>query len=91
MSLTTLVIVEILNSVNALSDEKSLLKIGVMINPLLIAAIVISSALHLVILYVPFFAEIFGTTYLTLNDWLLILALSFPIILLDEMIKYFYR
>jgi Ca2+-transporting ATPase len=91
MSLTTLVMIEMFNAINALSDEKSLLQTGIFLNPLLIAACVMSTGLHLVILYVPFMANIFGTTALSRNDWLLTLGLSAPVILIDEVVKVFVR
>lgn len=83
--------IEMFNAINALSDEKSLFQTGIFLNPLLIAACVLSTALHLVILYVPFFANIFGTTALSFNDWLLVIGLSSPVILIDEIVKIFVR
>merc|ERR1711981_682593 len=59
MSLTVLVMIEMFNAVNALSEEKSLLTVGFFVNPLLIGAIILSTALHLMILYVEFFCNIF--------------------------------
>jgi hypothetical protein len=47
--------IEMFNAVNALSEEKSLLTTGMFINPLLIVAVILSTALHLMIVYVPFF------------------------------------
>jgi len=55
MSLTVLVMIEMFNAVNALSDEKSLLTTGIFINMYLIYAIILSTGLHLMILYVEFF------------------------------------
>ena len=51
----------------------------------------LSFSLHLVIVYIPFFGDIFATDPLTRNDWLLTLALSAPVILLDEFVKIFAR
>lgn len=79
--------IEMFNAVNALSEEKSLLTTGMFINPLLIVAVILSTALHLMIVYVPFFQGIFGTIDLSVNDWILVLGLSFPVILLDEVVK----
>jgi Ca2+-transporting ATPase len=79
--------IEMFNALNALSDEGSLLSVGLFANPLLIIAIMGSVILHCVILYIPFFARIFGTSPLTANDWKLVMVFSLPVILLDELLK----
>lgn len=91
LSLTTLVVIEMFNALNALSDEGSLLSIGVLANPWLIIAIFGSMSLHCMIIYVPFFQTIFNTVPLSTKDWLLVLACSFPVILLDEFLKFIAR
>lgn len=83
--------IEMFNAINALSDESSLLSIGIFANPLLLIAISLSVSLHCVICYVPFFENIFGTVPLTLNDWILVLIFSTPVILLDEILKFISR
>ena len=90
-SLTVLVMIEMFNAVNALSEDSSLLTVGLFANPLLLLAIALSVALHCVILYIPFFARIFGTYPLDTNDWLLVIAFSFPVIFVDEILKIFSR
>jgi len=55
LSLSVLVIIEMFNALNALSDESSILRIGIFSNMYLIVAIIGSVLLHLMILYVPFF------------------------------------
>lgn len=54
-------------------------------------AILLSTALHFMILYVEFFGSIFATDPLDLNDWCLVLLVSLPVILLDEFVKIFAR
>lgn len=75
------------NAINALSDESSVATVGIFANPLLLIAIALSSSLHAMICYVPFFERIFGTVPLTLNDWILVLIFSLPVILLEEILK----
>jgi Ca2+-transporting ATPase len=79
--------IEMFNAVNALSDEASLLEIGIFANPFLLVAIAGSVILHCMICYIPFFEHIFGTVSLTFNDWLLVLMFAFPVVLLDELLK----
>ncbi|EAR82769.2 sarco/endoplasmic reticulum calcium-translocating P-type ATPase (macronuclear) [Tetrahymena thermophila SB210] len=91
LSLTTLVVIEMFNALNALSDEGSLLSIGIFCNPYLVLAIIGSMLLHCMILYVDFFENIFNTVPLTTNDWLLVLACAFPVVILDEILKFIAR
>ena len=39
------------------------------------------------ILYVPFFHSVFGVAALTWDEWVLVLYVSVPVILLDEVLK----
>lgn len=87
LSLSVLVVIEMLNAMNALSEDNSLLVIPPWVNPWLLLAIVASIGSHLFILYVPVMNSIFGIAPLTLNDWILVLAFSFPVILIDEVLK----
>ena len=59
------------------------------VNPWLLLAMSISFGLHFLILYVPFLAQVFGIVPLSLNEWLLVLAVSLPVILIDETLKFF--
>lgn len=83
--------IEMLNALNALSEDSSILTIGLFANPWLLMAMALSVALHCMILYVPFFEGIFNTVPLTLNDWYLVLLFSVPVILIDEVLKFISR
>merc|ERR1719150_2851254 len=87
LSLTVLVVIEMLNAFNALSEDGSLVQMPPWANPYLIVAASISIGMHLVILYIPGLATIFGVVPLDLHDWLLVAAFSFPVILIDEVLK----
>lgn len=87
LSLTVLVAIEMFNSLNALSEDGSLLVMPPWVNPWLLLAMSVSFGVHFVILYVPFLAQIFGIVPLSLNEWLLVLAVSLPVILIDEVLK----
>ena len=56
MSLSVLVVVEMFNAVNSLSENESLLTFGLHNNIYLVLAVALSMALHFIILYVPFFS-----------------------------------
>lgn len=55
------------------------------------AAIVCSTLLHCMILYIPIFEKIFSTVPLDLKDWSLVLAFSIPVIWIEEILKYVSR
>merc|ERR1719299_224506 len=91
LSLTVLVAIEMFNALNALSEDGSLLQVRPWVNPYLIAAMAVSFGLHFLILYVPALAEIFGITPLSWEEWQLVLLFSLPVILIDEVLKFFGR
>ncbi|KAK6926877.1 Cation-transporting P-type ATPase, N-terminal [Dillenia turbinata] len=88
LSLSVLVAIEMFNSLNALSEDGSLLTMPPWVNPWLLLAMSVSFGLHFLILYVPFLAQVFGIVPLSLNEWLLVLAVAFPVILIDEVLKF---
>ena len=61
------------------------------INPYLIAAMVVSFALHFMILHVGWMAELFSIVPLDLNEWKFVVLWSFPVILIDEVLKWWGR
>jgi Ca2+-transporting ATPase len=91
LSLSVLVAIEMFNSLNALSEDGSLLTMPPWVNPWLVLAVSTSFALHFLVLYIPFLANIFGIVPLSLNEWLLVLVVSLPVILIDEILKYIGR
>ncbi|PSR90016.1 Calcium-transporting ATPase 4, endoplasmic reticulum-type like [Actinidia chinensis var. chinensis] len=91
LSLSVLVAIEMFNSLNALSEDASLLTMPPWVNPWLLVAMSISFGLHFLILYVPFLAQVFGIVPLSLNEWLLVLAVALPVILIDEILKFIGR
>ncbi|KAL0417790.1 UNVERIFIED_CONTAM: Calcium-transporting ATPase 4, endoplasmic reticulum-type [Sesamum radiatum] len=88
LSLSVLVAIEMFNSLNALSEDGSLFSMPPWANLWLLLAMSVSFGLHFLILYVPFLAQIFGIVPLSLNEWLLVLAVAFPVILIDEVLKF---
>ena len=87
LSLSCLVMLEMFNAFNALSEDGSLIHMPPWVNPWLIIAVGGSVLIHFFIIYIPFFTEIFGTCYMTGYDWLIVLIFSFPVILIDEVLK----
>lgn len=91
LSLSVLVVIEMLNALNAISEDSSLLQMTPFVNPYLILAICGSIGLHFMIVYVPFFNEIFAIHSMNAHEWGLVFAFSSPVILVDEVLKFFGR
>ncbi|KAG8466864.1 hypothetical protein KFE25_008243 [Diacronema lutheri] len=87
LSLSVLVTIEMLNALNALSEDGSLLQMPPWCNPWLLVAMAVSFGLHFIIMYVPFLARVFSIVPLTAGDWALVLAFSAPVIVIDELLK----
>ena len=91
LSLSVLVVIEMLNALNAISEDSSLLTMSPFVNPYLLLAIAWSIGCHMIIVYIPIFAKIFGIAAMNAQEWWLVFAFSFPVILLDEILKIFGR
>ncbi|KAJ5172325.1 hypothetical protein N7492_004918 [Penicillium capsulatum] len=88
VSLSILVVIEMLNAMNALSSSESLFTFFLGNNPILIYAITLSMLLHFAILYVPFLQSLFSILPLNWIEWQAVLAISAPVILIDEVLKF---
>jgi Ca2+ transporting ATPase len=91
MALSILVTIEMCNAVNSLSENQSLIVMPPWINLFLMGAMVLSFSLHFLILYVDFLSVVFQITPLTVDQWITVLKFSFPVILLDELLKFVAR
>ncbi|KAK8861439.1 potassium/sodium efflux P-type ATPase, fungal-type [Kwoniella newhampshirensis] len=88
VSLSILVVIEMFNACNSLSENESLFVLPIWTNPYLVASIALSMALHFMILYVPFFRALFRITSLNLEEWIAVLFISVPVIVIDEVLKF---
>lgn len=91
VSMTVLVVVEMFNALNNLSENQSLLVIPPWSNLWLVASIVLTMLLHILILYVHPLSILFSVTPLSWAEWKVVLYLSFPVIIIDEILKFFSR
>ncbi|KFM80445.1 Calcium-transporting ATPase sarcoplasmic/endoplasmic reticulum type, partial [Stegodyphus mimosarum] len=91
MALSVLVTIEMLNALNSLSENQSLLLMPPWTNLWLISAITLSMTLHFIILYVDILSAVFSVCPLSVKEWLVVLKISFPVIILDETMKFFSR
>ncbi|XP_031434357.1 sarcoplasmic/endoplasmic reticulum calcium ATPase 2b [Clupea harengus] len=88
MALSVLVTIEMCNALNSVSENQSLLRMPPWENVWLLGAICLSMSLHFLILHVEPLPMIFQITPLDLTQWLMVLKISLPVILLDEVLKF---
>lgn len=79
VSLSILVVIEMLNAMNALSSSESLLTLPLWDNMMLVYAIALSMALHFALLYTPFLQALFSIIPLDLTEWKAVLLISAPV------------
>lgn len=91
MALSVLVTIEMANALNSLSENQSLLVMQPWRNMWLVSAIALSMSLHFVVLYVDILSTIFQISPLNFTEWMAVLKISFPVILLDEVLKFIAR
>ncbi|KAM4526109.1 ATPase sarcoplasmic/endoplasmic reticulum Ca2+ transporting 1, like [Fundulus diaphanus] len=88
MALSVLVTIEMCNALNSLSENQSLVRMPPWSNFWLLAAMTLSMSLHFMIIYVDPLPMIFKLTHLSVEQWMMVLKLSFPVILIDEVLKF---
>ncbi|XP_021333895.1 sarcoplasmic/endoplasmic reticulum calcium ATPase 2 isoform X1 [Danio rerio] len=91
MALSVLVTIEMCNALNSLSENQSLVRMPPWENIWLLGAICLSMSLHFLILYVEPLPVIFQITPLNVTQWMMVLKISLPVILLDELLKFVAR
>jgi len=91
LSLSVLVIIEMLNALNAISEDNSLLTMSPFVNLYLLLAIGWAVGLHMMIVYVPFMNKIFSIHAMNSQEWILVMAFSTPVIFVDELLKIYGR
>lgn len=91
MALSVLVSIEMLNAMNSLSENQSLVIMPPWTNPWLMGAMGLSMSLHFVILYVDVLAGVFQVCPLNIYEWIAVIKISIPVVLLDETLKFVAR
>lgn len=87
---TVLVLANLTNAFSARSETVSIVK-RLTSNPLLWAAVALSTLLQVAVVHVPLLNTAFSTTPLTLGQWAMCVALAAVVPLVTELRKYFLR
>ena len=91
MSFVVLAASQLFYSLAMRNSTKSIFQIGLFSNRYLIGAIIAGFILQLAVISIPFLADAFKVTNLSLHDWGIVFALSLVPLLLNELVKLFLR
>lgn len=91
LALSVLVVIEMLNALNSVSENQSMLVMPPWQNMWLIGSIVLSMGLHFAILHIEPLPMIFNICPLSILEWKIVMKISLPVILLDEVCKFVAR
>lgn len=87
MTLITMAMYQWFNAWNCRSETRSLFELGLLSNPWLIAVMALVLGLQSAIVYIPFMRYIFKTVPISGYDWMIIICITAPIIILEEIRK----
>ena len=91
MAFATLVFGELTRAFAVRSETRSIFSIGIFSNSAMNKAFVVSLAMQLAVLFIPFLQEIFKVQSLTGVEWLIVIALSLVPLIVSEITKAFRR
>ncbi len=83
-----MVLFENVNALNCRSERRSIFKISLTKNKLLIFAVVAAHVLHIFAMYNPFLSKLLKIFPITLKEWFIMLLLSFSVVISSEIFKY---
>lgn len=83
LAFTTLVMSQLVYVFQCRSEQHSIFELGLWGNLYLVGAVLISGGMHVAILHHPVLQQLFQTTSLSLDDWLLVSVFSMASLFLD--------
>ena len=91
MTLAAIVFCQIGVVMNVRTEKQSVFKVGLFSNKKVVQGVIFEILLICAIIYVPFMQEIFQTAAIGLKEWLFLIILPIPMVLLDEIRKAVFR
>jgi len=91
MALSVLVLIEMLNALNSLSENQSLMVMPPWTNLWLVGAMTLSMSLHFLVLYTDIMNTVFSVCPLSWPEWMAVCKMSIPVVILDETMKFIAR
>jgi Ca2+-transporting ATPase len=84
IAFTTLVMFQLFFVFSVRSPRQSLRQVGLLSNPKLVIAVIVSAILQLMVVYLPPLQPIFNTASLGIQEWILVLLVSSSVIFIIE-------
>lgn len=91
MTLATIIFCQIAAALNCRTQRSSIFRIGIFSNRKIIGGIIVEVLLLLALMYLPELQIIFNTAPLRGGEWLYLLAIPIPLLLIEEARKYWLR
>ncbi|ASW43615.1 calcium-translocating P-type ATPase, PMCA-type [Clostridium isatidis] len=91
MAFVVLSVSQLFFSLSMRNETRSIIQVGLLKNTWLIGAIVFGIALQYSIITIPFTAKLFKVYSLTIKDWLIVILISLIPLIINEILKIFYR
>lgn len=91
MTLAAIVFCQIAAAINCRTQNTSVFKIGIFSNRHILIGILSEIVILLLLIYVPFFQGVFNTGPLKLVNWLFLIAIPIPLVLIEELRKWLVR
>lgn len=88
VALTTLVAMEMLRALCAVSERESILSMPPWANPWLLVGVTLPALLHLAVVYYAPFASIFKLAPLGKSEWIAVATFSLPLLAVEEALKF---
>ena len=90
MAFATLTFCQLFHAFDVRSERHSILRLGVLSNPAMNQAFVVGVALQLAVLLAPPLMGVFHVTFLSLEQWLVVVILSITPVVVTEAEKRFF-
>ena len=91
MAFVVLAASQLFYSLSMRNFSKSIFKVGLFTNKVLIGAIIVGLLLQFLVISVPFLAQAFGVQFLSLMDWLVVIGLALIPLIVNELFKLFMK
>ena len=91
MAFVTLSLCELFRAYTLRSERLSIFSVGVFSNRYMQYAVILSVALLLIVINVPFLQPVFNTHYLSINEWMVVLGLALIPAISEEITKAYLR
>jgi Ca2+-transporting ATPase len=89
MAFVVLALSQLLYAFTVRHPEKSIVKVGLFTNKMLLFALLIGVLLQVTVISLPFLQNAFGVTMLSFKDWDIVILLSLVPVLMNELVKFF--